>query len=89
MIVIDKWAGLATNASPFSIPPGSAATQVNLQALIPGQLQVRPGMAAVSWASHTAMSAPAVVAFRFQNGTQETVVYQNSSGQIGVARGLP
>lgn len=88
MIVIDKWAGLATNASPYSIPPGAAVTQVNLQSLVPGQLQVRPGMAAASWASHTAMSAPVVVAFRFQHGTQETVVYQNASGRIGVARGV-
>lgn len=88
MIVIDQWAGLATNASPYSIPPGAAVTQVNLQSLIPGQLQVRPGMASVSWSAHTGMSSPVAVAFRFQHGTQETIVYQNSSGLIGVAKGL-
>jgi hypothetical protein len=88
VIVIDKWAGLATNASPYSIPPGSAVTQVNLQSLVPGQLQVRPGMAAVSWVSHTGTTVPVVVAFRFQHGTQETVVYQNLSGHIRVAKGL-
>lgn len=88
MIIIDKWAGLATNASPYALPVGAAATQVNLQALVPGQIQVRPGMAAASWASHTGSTLPIVSAFRFQHGTQEQVVYQNSSGHIYVAKGV-
>ena len=87
MIVIEKWGGLATNASPYAVPPGAAVTQVNLQSLIPGQLSVRPGMAAVSWSSHSGAGQP-VVAFRYQHGTSETVVYQNASGLMYVARGL-
>lgn len=88
MIVIDKWAGLATNASPYTIPPGSAVTQVNLQAIIPGQIQVRPGMTTVSWAAHTGSTGAVVSAFRFQHSTQEHVVYQNASGLIYVAKGI-
>lgn len=86
MIVIEKWAGLATNASPYAIPPGAAVTQVNLQVLVPGQLSVRPGLAAVSWASHTGSGQP-VSAFRYQHGSTETVVYQNASGFLYVAKG--
>jgi hypothetical protein len=88
VITIEKWAGLATNASPYSIPVGSAVTQVNLQSIIPGQIQVRPGMAAASWAAHTGGTLPIVSAFRFQHSTQEHVVYQNSSGHIYVAKGV-
>lgn len=87
MIIIDKWAGLVTNASPYAIPPGAAVTQVNIQILNPGQMTVRPGMVNMSWATHTGTTSPVVSAFRFQAGTVETVVYQNSSGAIFVAKG--
>lgn len=87
MITIDKWAGLVTNASPYALPPGSAVTQVNLQCIVPGQLSVRPGLASVSFVTHTGSTAPIVEAFRYQGGTQETVVYQNLSGHIYVAKG--
>jgi hypothetical protein len=87
MIIIDKWAGLVTNASPYAIPPGAAVTQVNIQILNPGQVTVRPGLVNMSWSTHTGTTAPVVSAFRFQNSTAETVVYQNASGHIYVARG--
>ena len=48
MIQIDKWAGLVTNASPYSIPPGATVEQINVQCLVPGQLTVRPGMQPVT-----------------------------------------
>jgi hypothetical protein len=86
MIAIDKWPGLVTNASPYSLPPGAAVTQVNLQVLSPGQLTVRPGLNAVSFASHTGSTLPIVRAFRYPAQT-EAVVYQNSAGKIFVARG--
>lgn len=85
MIVIDKWAGLATNASPYAIPPGAAVTQVNLQVLSPGRVTVRPGTAAVSFSSHTGATAPIVRAFRYPRDT-DSIVYQNASGNIYVAR---
>ena len=87
MIIIDKWAGLATNAGPYSIPPGAAATQVNLQILSPGQLQVRGGMATMTWTTHSGSTVPVISIARFQNGTIETVVYQNASGGLFYARG--
>lgn len=86
MIVIDKWAGLVTNASPYSLPPGAAVTQVNLQVLSPGRLVVRPGLNAVSFSSHAGSTAPIVRAFRYPAQT-ESVVYQNSAGKIFVAKG--
>lgn len=85
MIIIDKWAGLVTNASPYAIPPGAAVTQVNLQVLSPGQITVRPGTAAVSFASHTGSTHSIIKAFRYPQAT-ESVVYQNASGVIFVGR---
>jgi hypothetical protein len=41
---IEKWMGLATNASPYAIPPGAATRLNNLQIRKPGQLVPRPGM---------------------------------------------
>jgi hypothetical protein len=86
MIVIDKWAGLVTNASPYSIPPGAAVTQVNLQILSPGQIAVRPGSTSVSFATHTGSTRAIIKAFRYPRDTEE-VVYQNSSGTLFVAKG--
>lgn len=86
MIAIQKWSGLATNASPYVIPPGAAVTQVNLQAISPGQLVVRPGTTSVSFVSHTGSTAAIVRAFRHP-GVTDSIVYQNSEGKIFVGRG--
>jgi len=87
MIVIDKWAGLVTNVSPYTLPPGAAVTQVNLQCIVPGQINVRPGMATVSWSSHAGSNVPITTLRRVQAGTVETVIYQNLSGNIYFAKG--
>lgn len=86
MISIEKWAGLVTNASPYALPPGAAVTQVNLQAIAPGQLSVRPGTVSVSFAAHTGSTAAIVRAFRYP-GAQESVVYQSNDGKLFVAKG--
>jgi len=86
MITIEKWAGLATNASPYSIPPGAAVTQVNLQCLVPGQLSVRPGMTAITFTSHTGATSRIVSAIKYP-GSPDAIVYQNASGAILVGRG--
>lgn len=86
MIVIEKWAGLVTNASPYALPPGAAATQVNLQVLNPGQITVRPGLVNVSWTTHTAGSTTIVKIANFQNSTFPQLVYQNATGAIYVAK---
>lgn len=86
MIVIEKWAGLVTNASPYSLPPGAGVTQVNLQVISPGRLSVRPGTTSVSFSSHTGSTQAIVSAFRYP-GDVESVLYQNSSGSIRVAKG--
>lgn len=86
MIVIDKWAGLVTNASPYAIPPGAAVTQVNLQCIRPGELACRPGTAGVTFSSHAGLTSPIVSMMRVP-GSTEAVIYQNGSGQIRIARG--
>lgn len=86
MIIIDKWAGLVTNASPYAIPPGAAVTQVNVQIIAPGQLTPRPGLAAVSFASHTGGSVAIRSALRIP-GSQEAVLYQSADGVIRIAKG--
>jgi hypothetical protein len=84
MIIIDKWPGLVTNASPYSLPPGAAATQVNLQVLAPGVLAVRPGATTASFASHTGSTLAIRSTLRYP---QEAVIYQNAAGGVFVARG--
>lgn len=86
MITIDKFAGLATNASPYSIPPGAAVTQVNVQVILPGMLTVRDGLTTVSWTTHTGSTEPIVRSINYQHSTYPQVVYQNSAGAIYVAR---
>ena len=82
MIVIDKWGGLVTNASPYSIPPGAMVQQVNLQCLVPGQLTVRSGMQPITFTSTDSTTSPIQSAFRYQQGTAEHLVYQDSAGRI-------
>ncbi len=82
MIPINKWAGLVTNASPYAIPPGAAVEQVNLQCLVPGQLTCRPGMIPVTFANPVAGAQAIVRAFRYQHGSSEHIVYQDSAGNI-------
>lgn len=86
MIYVDKWPGLVTNASPYSLPPGAAVTQVNLQVLAPGQLSVRPGNTVVTFATHTGGASSVLRMFRYPV-SGENLVYQTASGGIFVARG--
>lgn len=79
MITIDTWKGLVTNASPYSLPPGAAVTQVNLQCLVPGQLNVRPGHSAVTF-SGTAGSTAVRSVMRYPNGN--ALIYSDSAGNI-------
>jgi hypothetical protein len=82
VIAIDKWAGLQTNSSPYAIPPGATVQQVNLQCLVAGRLTVRPGMQTISFASADTTASPIRSAFRYQQGTGEHLVYQDSVGRI-------
>lgn len=82
MIQIDKWAGLVTNASPYSIPPGAMAKQENLQCLVPGVLTCRPGLAGVTTASNDTTSSPVTSMARYQHSGAEHIVYQDSQGRI-------
>lgn len=87
MIVIDKWTGLVTNASPYAIASGAAVTQVNLQAIVPGRVSVRPGMQAVTWASLTGGTSPVRRVFRAPCGGTERLIYQDDAGVVRSAEG--
>lgn len=87
MIVIEKWAGLVTNASPYSLPATAAVTQVNLQCLSPGELTTRKGLTSVSFTTHTGATHPVVQCVHFQHSTTPHIVYQNAAGRVYVAKG--
>lgn len=86
MISVEKWAGLVTNASPYALPPGSAVTQVNLQCIAPGQLNVRPGTTSLTFTTHSGATLPIVKAFRYPRNVEQ-IVYQNNGGKIFVGKG--
>jgi hypothetical protein len=88
MIVIDTWRGLILNGSPYALPPGAAATQVNFQCRVPGELTVRNGQTSVTFATHAAGGTQVVEMFRCPIGVQEAVIYQSADGHVRVARGL-
>lgn len=88
MITIDTWRGLVTNGSPYALPSGAAVTQVNFQCRRPGELMARGGQTAATITVHTGASVPIIEMFRCQIGTLESVVYQNSSGHVFVAKGI-
>ncbi len=75
------WAGLATNASPYVLPPGGAVEQTNLVTSTPGQLTSRDGMRPVSFTA----AAPEIrdcYPYVFSNSVR--LLALNASGQIVV-----
>jgi hypothetical protein len=80
MIVIDKWSGLITNASPYALPGGACAVQTNLQCLRPGELRGRGGLTQAT----TVASGQVVSAVRMPAGTTERVLCQCGSAIIVV-----
>lgn len=87
MIVIEKWPGLVTNASPYAIPSGAAVTQVNVQVIVPGQINVRPGMVTVSWSSLAGGTSPVRRVFRAPCAGNERLVYQDADGNVYAGTG--
>ena len=86
MISIDKWAGLVTNASPYSLPPGAAVTQVNLQVIAPGRITVRPGLTAAAFATSSGGATAVRSTLRYP-GQTDSVIHQDAAGVIYVSRG--
>jgi hypothetical protein len=78
MIVIDTWKGLVTNGSPYALPPGAAVVQTNFQCRKPGELSARNGQTA------KANGPQMLEMFRCPVGADEKVVYQSSTGSIGI-----
>jgi hypothetical protein len=88
MIVIDTWKGLVTNASPYAVPIGAAVTQSNFQCRRPGELSARNGQASVTISTHAGTTVPIIEMFRAPLAGVESVIYQNASGHIFVAKGI-
>ena len=62
---IKDWLGLVTAASPYRVPPGGNVSQNNLQILVPGQMQQRPGKDTI----YTALDYDEVIGvYRVANG---------------------
>lgn len=80
MIVIEKFAGLITNASPYALPGGACVEQVNLQCLAPGKIQGRAGLSQAA----TVGAGQVVSAVRQPTGATEQVVCQAGSQVIVV-----
>lgn len=78
MITISQWAGLATNASPYSLPPGATVEQENLQSLTPGRVTPRKGITQL----YAGSGEKVVKMFLFQNGPTRRLLYQDSLGRI-------
>lgn len=76
----DSWAGLVTNASPFALPPGAAVEQVNLTTSVPGKLQSRGGMRAISFSGTSAGSV--VHSHAVQLGSYSVIIAQREDGSV-------
>lgn len=86
MIVIDKWSGMITNASPYALPGGACVYQSNIQCLRPGQLQTRGGLATAATVKTGADTAnPVVSAVRYSVGAIENVVVHSGTSISFVA----
>lgn len=72
MIVIEKWSGLVTAASPYALPGGAMVHQVNMQCTRPGQMQCRNGYS--SFVSATDAPNAVVAIARYSAGTQDQLV---------------
>ena len=84
MITISQWAGLATNASPYGLPPGATVEQVNLQCLSPGKLTVRRGIVSDPMNG----GSPIVQIFLHYNRNVATVIYQRADGTVAFRGGV-
>lgn len=79
MIQLSQWAGLATNASPYALPPGATVEQVNLQCLSPGQLTARKGFVIESLGG----TSPVTRVFLYHNNGVADIIYQRENGDVG------
>jgi hypothetical protein len=85
-IKIDKWPGLASNRSPHTAP-SYAVEQDNMQCLIPGVLSVRKGMRVASFVAKDTVSAYEIISmYRDYTPSAELILFQNSNGDVYVAR---
>jgi hypothetical protein len=79
---LQKWGGLLTYVSPYSVPAGGAIAQVNLTCSVSGQLTVRDGMQPVSFASSTPSGCLDVAGYSY--GGANKVIALTSAGHLEV-----
>jgi hypothetical protein len=78
MIALTQWGGLATNASPYGLPPGATVIQVNLQCLNPGKVAPRAGMTSTVLDGNS----PVIQTFLYHHDGQATIVYEREDGTV-------
>jgi hypothetical protein len=90
MLRINKWSGLLTQASPYSIPPGAAQRQINFILSAPGQISSRDGMVPINFRSgRAAVSGVIEQAFPVSGGmgSPDRVLVIDSEGNIDIVNG--
>lgn len=76
---VNKWGGLVTNSSPYTVPAGAAVEQVNLCTDVPGQLYTRGGMLPVLFVRR----APVILdAYPYETNNQSTLVVLAADGSL-------
>ena len=78
----EKWGGLLTYASPYSVPPGAAVTQINLTCSYMGQLTVRDGMQPLRFSNGSVSQCVDVSAYSYQGLSKLLVL--DETGQLQV-----
>lgn len=79
---LQKWPGLLTYVSPYSVPPGGAVSQVNLSCSVAGQLTIRDGMRPVQFASESPANCIDVAGYSF-GGAAKALAF-TEDGQLHV-----
>lgn len=77
MILIDKWQGLFTNASPYAVPGGGFVEQTNVQCLRPGQIETRKGYSPSGFTMTSVGTLPVTSIIALPNGTMVIVASGN------------
>lgn len=85
-IKIDKWPGLGSNRSPH-VAPSFADQQDNMQCLMPGVLAARKGMRVASFVAKDTVTTNEIISmYRHYTPSAELILFQNSSGDVYMAR---
>lgn len=75
-IRVPKWLGRVSNVAAHKLPPGAAQVHENLRCQVPGQMDVRPGTAALTASTGTASITTPLNAYSYT--LQNMIVFQDN-----------